>query len=287
MPPTPRLPPNISGGRLVAPRNTIQSPAAGESQQRQADGNNDSSRPLDISQFAFLDGAAAAEPGPSSSERRQSSIQVQLPVINRPAETPERRRGRPPGSGKKRPNVENTVHPDDSDTPKRRGRPLGPAKALSLLEPPTPPRDGILVMVPSRSPSLASSRLSSLKRGGGPHEISKKRRETPRSRQPTSPSYQVYECLWEGCKAELHNLETLRKHLYKLHCKQKAKETLGCFWRDCDGLETDGLGEMIQKSQTRHAAFATEDEIKQHVEENHLQPLAWKLGDGPNTHPSG
>ncbi|KAL9117815.1 MAG: hypothetical protein Q9187_005642 [Circinaria calcarea] len=287
IPPTPRLPPNSSGGRIVAHGHTTQSPTAGESQQRQAGGSNGNPLPLDISQFAFREGTTTTEPGPSSSERRQSSIQVQLPIISSPAETPEKQRGRPPGSGKKRPSVENTVHPDDSNTPKRRGRPLGPAKALSLLEPPTPPRDGIFVMVPSRSPSLASSRLSGLKRSGGPHGNSKKRRETPRSRQPTSPSYQVYKCLWEGCKAELHNLETLRKHLYKLHCKQKAKETLRCLWRDCDGLEIDGPGEMIQQSQTRHAAFATEEEIKQHVEENHLQSLAWKLGDGPNAHPSG
>ena len=302
MPPTPRLPASSSGIQSVVPQSTSQGTNAGgfqrqphsnagETQHRQASGPSGNVRTIDISQFAFRDGVATTEPSPSSSERHHSSIQVQLPIISRVAETPsvtpEKRRGRPPGSGKKQLNVENTISVDNSDAPKRRGRPLGPATALSLLEPPSPPTDGILIMVPSRSPSLALSTPSGTKRSGGPHETSKQKREKGKSRQPTSPSYPVYKCLWEGCQAELHNLETLRKHLYKLHCTQKAKGVLYCLWHGCNRLGVDGLATMIQNSQIRHAVFATEDEIKQHVEANHLQSLAWKLGDGPTAHPSG
>ena len=303
IPSSPRLSANRSGTQANVPQSATQITNSdesqqrqlnintGESQQRQASGSSSDIRAINISQFAFRDGAAATAPSPNNSERRRSSIQVQLPIINRVtaalSATPEKRRGRPPGTGKKQPNVENTIATDNSDTSKRRGRPLGPLTALSLLEPPSPPRDGIAVVVPSRSPSLALSPPSGLKRREGLHETSKMKREKGKSRQPTSPSYHVYKCLWEDCQAELHNLETLRKHLYKLHCTQKGKGALCCLWHGCDRLGEDGPGMAIQNSHTRYAVFATEGEIRQHVEEKHLQSLAWKLGDGPTTHPSG
>lgn len=74
--------------------------------------------------------------------------------------------------------------------------------------------------------------------------------------------------MWQHCHAELHNLQTLRRHVTKLHTEKDANGTFRCRWRDC---QSTNLG----------TAFNSSDAWTNHIEEQHLIVLARKFGDGP------
>jgi len=101
--------------------------------------------------------------------------------------------------------------------------------------------------------------------------------------KPTSPEpeYQVYKCEWKDCGAELHNLATLRKHLHKLHCKPDDALQYKCMWSDCGKV----VEEINGRTTTRitRPTFWFVDGWKQHVGKAHLEPIAWRLGDGPTS----
>ncbi|TFB02363.1 hypothetical protein CCMA1212_006088 [Trichoderma ghanense] len=101
-----------------------------------------------------------------------------------------------------------------------------------------------------------------------------------RGRPPKAPSplpWQVYRslqtsfvaflCEWSGCKAELHNLDTLRRHVYVVHCRRKAPFI--CRWGACAQKSSSGC------------EFPDESSLEEHVEEAHLVPFSWHVGDGP------
>lgn len=77
-----------------------------------------------------------------------------------------------------------------------------------------------------------------------------------------NPPFIVFFCEWKGCKAELHNLDTLRRHIYVVH----GEET-HCLWGNCG----DGPGQELN----------TDEAFETHMEEAHLVPFAWHVGDGP------
>lgn len=79
-------------------------------------------------------------------------------------------------------------------------------------------------------------------------------------------SYPVYACEWQNCQSELHNLELLRHHLLKSHIPY----TITCSWSGCDCNDPMAAAELFN-----------------HVKSNHLDPLAWKLGDGPSVPQTG
>ncbi|KAK0705314.1 hypothetical protein B0H67DRAFT_649659 [Lasiosphaeris hirsuta] len=79
-----------------------------------------------------------------------------------------------------------------------------------------------------------------------------------------TPKFIPFICEWEGCPAELQNLETLRRHLLIVHGKSTT-----CKWADCSSKH-----EMPLDLPTREAFEA-------HIEQAHLVPYAWHLGDGP------
>ncbi|KAI9930588.1 hypothetical protein ASPWEDRAFT_27106 [Aspergillus wentii DTO 134E9] len=83
---------------------------------------------------------------------------------------------------------------------------------------------------------------------------------------PAPVSYQVYPCEWENCQAELHNLDMLRQHLLKLHIPYH----ISCKWKECSYPEKMAAAELFQ-----------------HMQEDHLGPIAWKLGDGPSVRGTG
>lgn len=203
-------------------------------------------------------------------------------------------RGRPPGSVN-RSSISETTTPDRS-APKARGRPRGSTRGTpsrgrasnrggqTSYRTKVPP-DGIGVLLPSRSPST-SSRLSHIE---STPDAEKRRKGRP-SRQATVPRFQVFRCQWEGCHAELHNLATLRKHVFKLHGKETDTEgeakfevvntKVPCLWFGCEQ-------EGVFSSTTGVLKFADRDSWKMHVEKRHLETVAWELGDGPSTTPSG
>lgn len=79
--------------------------------------------------------------------------------------------------------------------------------------------------------------------------------------QPKPFKFPVFACQWEGCLAELHNLEGIKGHVVKTH----VPHHLLCQWKDCE-------------SETPMAAA----EMYAHVTKEHISKLAWELGDGPS-----
>ncbi|OQO00245.1 hypothetical protein B0A48_14032 [Cryoendolithus antarcticus] len=96
-------------------------------------------------------------------------------------------------------------------------------------------------------------------------------------RPPTQPlqepKFQVYNCEWQGCKAELHSLSTLRKHIVKLHGRPGEDDEYACLWTKCN----------VSKGFGQPATFGQIEGWVKHVEKEHLEPIAWRLGDGPKS----
>jgi hypothetical protein len=87
----------------------------------------------------------------------------------------------------------------------------------------------------------------------------------------------------------LHNLDTLKKHVIKLHGKPSADGDLECDWANCSmaGIVVDQRGHQATRDDRGNARFATIEQWVQHIDKAHLQPLAWKLGDGPGMSEAG
>lgn len=177
---------------------------------------------------------------------------------------------------------------DDIDSvspPRRRGRLPKDLPATSKLATPSPKRIG-------RPPKALSSGIgmrgnSSGRKVGRPRirPLSEsKPTGRPRKSDPklVIPKFIPFLCEWRDCKAELHNLETLRKHIYSVHNKVQASGAIVCQWAKC------GLTRQVHDKSTTEPMFAHEDhefagmqEFKDHMEKAHLIPFAWHMGDGP------
>jgi hypothetical protein len=138
------------------------------------------------------------------------------------------------------------------------------------------PADGIGVVVPSPPSSVTPRSVSYVETP--PAAVKKaprwKANPTYPEQIPDSNAYMPFKCCWIGCKASLHNMETLRKHIFKVHrdrCYDEDAKAYSCFWSDCDEFD----------------AFRTMALWEQHVQSLHLDPLTRELGDGPTTHPAG
>ncbi|EUC46435.1 hypothetical protein COCMIDRAFT_92857 [Bipolaris oryzae ATCC 44560] len=154
-------------------------------------------------------------------------------------------------------------NPDGTPIPKKKGRPVGWRKAIhgsaatqaqttskkdtGLLNKHQPPQpsslgnvrtDDAAIRIDSRSPSVVDR------------------------------VFQSYKCRWLNCKAELHNMDTLKKHVFKVHRKETVGNTLNCLW--------DGCGK-----DTHPPSFDLESNWRSHVQQVHFDPLLWELGDGP------
>ena len=139
---------------------------------------------------------------------------------------------------------------DGTPLPRKRGRPVGWRKAIH---------------------GSAATKTAS---AGGSLSVTPYKPRTSQSSAGPSVQYSVFKCLWKGCEAELHNLETLRKHVQKLHGRPVSQGQWECRWDKCGGDE-----------QRLH--FSSQTLFAHHMEKQHLIPLAWKLGDGPAGGTSG
>jgi len=98
----------------------------------------------------------------------------------------------------------------------------------------------------------------------------------------------VYKCQWQNCTAELHNLETLRKHVDKLHGKVAAHGGWDCLWRGCgEKVTVRDKASGQDKIQHQHLDFSDRNRWTEHLEIRHFGPLAWTKGDGPAAGVSG
>jgi hypothetical protein len=165
--------------------------------------------------------------------------------------------------------------PDGKPLPKKKGRPVGWRKAIhgsSAAQQRPAMNDHTGKYVPPQP-----STLRDVGNDAEPIRID--------SRSPSVsrvPQYQSFKCKWQNCKAELHNLETLQKHVFKVHKKETLRNTLECLWDSC-GKEVTSFDPMSNMSIERHTphAFEAENAWRQHIQQNHFDPLAWEQGDGP------
>ena len=93
--------------------------------------------------------------------------------------------------------------------------------------------------------------------------------------QLQEPKYQVYRCQWLDCDAQLHSLEVLKKHVTKVHGHPDVEGEYRCRWRGCN-LNTEAS-----------TPFKDISGWLAHIDRDHLQAVAWKLGDGPRGGLSG
>ena len=143
-------------------------------------------------------------------------------------------------------------------------RPSGLRNQIPLTSP-------FAVVISQRSPSLIE-----LSESSQPRKSKKVKRSPP-------PNYQVYKCRWADCKGELHNLETLRKHV-RNHIDELDGD-LKCLWSGCGTIKIAGTS--TDASALQPLSFKSETAWERHMDGRHLDHYAWELGDGPSTHPSG
>ena len=86
--------------------------------------------------------------------------------------------------------------------------------------------------------------------------------------------FKVYKCEWEDCGSELHNIDTLRKHVLKVHGKKTAEGDYECAWIGC-----------FQEDEV--TAFDDMATWMEHMEKIHVKPITHILGDGPRSGLSG
>lgn len=173
-----------------------------------------------------------------------SSLNVGSPAT--PAQvTGKRSRGRPKGW---RPGMPST----------KTGLPT--ASAFRYLD-----KDGNRIAPPPPS-SVAPKSTGQKRRGRPPRAPSPTPREIWERLDP--PQYVPFICEWKGCKAELQNMETLRRHVWKLHGLDKDGVVV-CWWGRC-GRQEQGQQQQVLTPESFH----------EHMEERHLMPFVWHVGDG-------
>lgn len=220
--------------------------------------------PTSVPRIAIMLPSPQREPGPAIKrnywpQSRQSSTPTRQAAPVMKTETPT--------SKKEIPTVrKEALFAAKTETPKstNRGRPKGwrpgmsyavmrgkDAPAASATSRTWPPAAG--VQRAHRQAKPTQPLLAYKKRGRPSRPVSPPPHELYRRQ---NPRFLAFLCEWKGCKAELHNLETLQKHVRIVHPGNY------CAWGKCKG----------------DVHF---DSLTQHVEDKHLVPLSWHVGDGP------
>lgn len=166
---------------------------------------------------------------------------------------------------------------DENGNPiKKKGRPVGWRKAIHSKAAQAGGSDASpAAQRASRQDGEASSQTP-VKRRGRPAGVKTK----PPPKSPEA-NFQVFKCEWIGCKAQLHSLELLRKHIFVIHNKAPRQ----CLWNNCSRA-----GEATGKGKDRTDEPLEFDEAEAwvtHIDNRHLFPLAWELGDGTRGTTSG
>lgn len=146
-----------------------------------------------------------------------------------------------------------------SPSTQHRGRPKGwrPGMSYSAMRVHEPP----------------GTRVRPVRAKAPPPGFAKRRGRPPKPPSPPpgevyrklKPQFVEFLCEWAGCKAELHNLDTLRRHVYAVHDRGDKRT---CGWGKCGSMEPA-------------REFSDAEQFITHVEEAHLVPFAWHVGDGP------
>jgi len=104
--------------------------------------------------------------------------------------------------------------------------------------------------------------------------------------------YAVFKCQWQDCDAQLHNFETLKKHVNKIHGVAEDGK-YACRWGECSTLGAMAKVKLsLVQSQDdpvdlpRHE-FSTAFKWMSHVVKEHMSDVVHKLGEGPTSGLSG
>lgn len=177
-----------------------------------------------------------------------------FPVIVPPPPSVRRRthslpHGMPAPPVKRQRRIENMEAGENYTTQKRRGR---------------PPR--------TTSDESSNSETQQPKRIGRPPmaETLARRAQGEKEKAARIPlKFIPFLCEWKRCKAELHNLETLRRHVYVVHTKAQLYK-LHCQWGKCSLTSNPKV-------------FNELEELADHVEKEHMVLVAWHMGEGPQS----
>lgn len=166
--------------------------------------------------------------------------------------------------------------------PKKRGRPVGWRKKIhgsaQANEQPAPHDIKFKPSQPSMLRSVNSGDTEYIRINSNSPGVPNKTRNC-----------KFFECKWKGCKAELHNLQTLKMHVNKVHrLSTNDQGFLECHWADCatEATNQDAMTGMRPEHRLPKS-FTTIAKWLQHMEQVHFSPLAWELGDGPASGVSG
>ena len=149
----------------------------------------------------------------------------------------------------------------DGDQPKKKGRPVGWRKWMQKDK-------------GSDSPAPAATSNSGKRIGRPPGSTNK---PPPK---PPSPEFPAFKCEWEGCAAELHNLNTLRRHIFKIHGEKRTGAEWLCRWKGCGKATSVKEGPRTVSKFVRRL-FDEGKDWETHVDDEHLRQIKWAQGDGP------
>ncbi|KZN89720.1 hypothetical protein EN45_083490 [Penicillium chrysogenum] len=105
---------------------------------------------------------------------------------------------------------------------------------------------------------LSPAKMPTKRRGRAPKSVGSNIEVAIHREQPVD--YQIFPCKWEGCAAQLHNIDSVRAHVIKVH----IPHSLVCKWKDCGNKTPMAAADMFQ-----------------HLATEHISKIAWELGDGP------
>ncbi|PBP15335.1 C2H2 finger domain-containing protein [Diplocarpon rosae] len=199
--------------------------------------------------------------------------------------------------------------PSSEPPPKKRGRPFSNKTLIKKL----PKKRGRPFTSVAAEVEAAARKAAKAERAAARAtraSESENRGRRPRIRhqfeiaQP-KPIFYPFICEWKNCSRELQNLETLRLHIHVAH-KKRVDGKAQCLWAQCgrkektptaktgdsealdedtSAMEIEDKNVIDKKSQVKRPAmaipsFTRRQEWKDHLEEKHLIPFAWHMGEG-------
>ncbi|KAL4957296.1 hypothetical protein BDW69DRAFT_156627 [Aspergillus filifer] len=196
----------------------------------------------------------APPPAPMQTSQTAPPPALQVPVNNISApQSPVHKQHRPP-----QPLQRVQLPPSPPQQPKPQAQPQ-----IQVQAQPQPVSSPVSRPLPGAHTPSTPNTMEKKRRGRPPGSTNKPKVAIAAPVEPSAPpiaSFPVYACKWGICQAELHNLEGLKKHIFKAHVSKQ----ITCGWRGCAFTGTLPAADLMK-----------------HVKEEHLDALAWKLGDGP------
>ena len=217
-----------------------------------------------ISSFSFTPGQPSSKRDDStlSSPSGFTAINSKSPIVRIPG-----RKGRPPGAKNRFPRPDKGIPkskpPAWQLSPQGIGEMQFTPQRTSALRNATSPSE-FAVVVSSRSPSV--SHQGDTTSQPFQRRASLKREDT--SLLATPNAFGSYQCRWKDCPAELHDIETLHKHMRKHRARSECP--LECQWDDC-GVYSGPPGR--ERESITRLSFGDTDSWDKHINESHLLSL--------------